>query len=607
MSFFSELKRRNVLRVGAAYVVAAWLLIQVAETIFPLFGFDGGPARIVVIVLAIGFLPTLIFAWVFELTPQGLQKESDIDRTRSITSQRGKKLDRMIMLVLALALGYFALDKFVLDPARDKMQVESATERAVQEALANASQSAVLAPSIAVLPFVDMSPNQDQEYFSDGLAESLLHLLARIKELKVAARTSSFAFKNKNAPVSDIGEVLNVAYVLEGSVRKSGDQVRITTQLIETDKGYHLWSKTYDRAMGDIFAIQDEIAEEVVKSLKLTMLRDVPTTRETDPDAYALFLQARYLHRQFKRDSSEQALKLYRQVLAIDPEYAPAWTNMSSVYSNLAKLDPRPPDEAYELAREAAETAILIDQNLSSAYDQLGWLAFHHDADFAKAIRYYEKALTLYTNNYGMIGNAGTLAQAIGRIDEAIELMEYHVKRQADSAIAHNNLAIAYWYAHRFEDSERSIRTALRLSPDYWGGQYRLGKALLLKGELGNALVAFESESTDEEFRVKGLALAYHALGRRAEADAALADLTERWGETWPSEVAQVHAYRGHLDAAFRWLDKKDDKSGVRWVDWRFDPLYRNLQEDPRWQALLENSSATDRHLAKLKLNFELP
>ena len=254
MSLFNELKRRNVLRIATAYVVVAWLVIQVAETIFPLFGFDDAPARIVVIVLAVGFVPAMIFVWVFELTPEGLKKESEIDRNQSITQHTGKKLNRMILIVLALALTYFAFDKFVLDPSRDQSKVETARQEGRSEALAESYGD----KSIAVLPFVNMSSDPDQEYFSDGISEELLNLLSKIPEMRVISRSSAFSYKGKDIDIPTIAAQLNVTHVLEGSVRKSGNQIRITAQLIEARSDTHLWSETYDRSLDDIFALQDE-------------------------------------------------------------------------------------------------------------------------------------------------------------------------------------------------------------------------------------------------------------------------------------------------------------------------------------------------------------
>jgi len=236
LSFLNELKRRNVLRVGAAYIVAAWLVIQIAETIFPLFGYGDTPARLVVIVLSIGFIPSLIISWVFEITPEGLRRDADVDRDHSITQVTGKKLDHIILVVLALALGYFAFDKFVLDPARDQSKVEIARQQGRTEALVESYGD----QSIAVLPFVNMSSDEEQEYFSDGISEELLNLLAKIPELRVISRSSAFSYKGKDFKLAQVAEELNVAHILEGSVRKAGNKVRITAQLIEARSDTHL-------------------------------------------------------------------------------------------------------------------------------------------------------------------------------------------------------------------------------------------------------------------------------------------------------------------------------------------------------------------------------
>ena len=281
MSLFSELKRRNVIRVATAYVVAAWLIIQVVETILPAFGYGDFFLRIVVIVLAIAFVPTLVFSWVFEITPEGLKREVEVAREESITRFTGKKLDRIITVLLALALGYFAFDRFVLVPARVAEIVEETAQLARSEALVESYGD----KSIAVLPFVNMSGDPGQEYFSDGIAEELLNLLAKIPELRVISRSSAFRFKGKDLDIPTIAEQLNVAHILEGSVRKAGNQIRITAQLIDARSDTHLWSDTYDHTLDDIFAIQDRISAEVVAQLKVRLLDAAPVAQEIDPEA----------------------------------------------------------------------------------------------------------------------------------------------------------------------------------------------------------------------------------------------------------------------------------------------------------------------------------
>ena len=368
------------MRVGAAYLAVAWLLIQVTQTLFPVFGLGATAIRSVVVVLIVGLLPALIFAWAFEITPEGLKRESEVDRSQSITPQTGKKLDRVIMGVLALALGYFAVDKFVLAPQREQAATEAGRAEGRTESLVKSYGD----KSIAVLPFVNMSSDKDQEYFSDGISEELLNLLAKIPKLRVISRSSAFSYKGKDVKLAQVAKELNVAHILEGSVRKAGNKVRITAQLIEARSDTHLWSNTWDRELDDIFAVQDEIAAAVVEQLKITLLGEAPKAKEVNPEAYALFLQGRQLRRQSTREGFEQAITLFQQALAIDPNYAAAWEQLAAVYVNQAAQGLRPLAEGLRLAREAATKALAIDPDFAPAHGRLGWIAMTFDGTWRR-------------------------------------------------------------------------------------------------------------------------------------------------------------------------------------------------------------------------------
>jgi TolB-like protein/Tfp pilus assembly protein PilF len=608
MTLFAELKRRNVFRVGAAYVVAAWLLIQVAETIFPLFGYGGTPARIVVLVLAVGFIPALIFAWAFELTPEGLKKESEVDRSQSITPHTAKKLDRVIMVALALALGYFAFDKFVLDPQRESAkdkQVAGQVEEARQAGRTEALVESYGDKSIAVLPFVNMSSDVEQEYLSDGISEELLNLLAKIPELRVISRTSAFSFKGKDIAIPEIARQLNVAHILEGSVRKSGNTLRITAQLIEARSDTHLWSKTWDRPLDDIFAIQDEIAATVVDQLKGTLLVETLHVQETDPEAYALYLQARHLGRQITAEALEQSIALYQQVLAIDPDYAAAWDGLANSYINQAYKGLLPSEEGYTLAREAANKALAVDPEYAPAHARLGWIAMAYDNDLAQSARHFDHALQLDPNDTRIIGNAAVLLRVLGRVDEAIALEEHVIAQDPVNAAGYDNLGGSYDLAGRWDDAIASRETVLRLSPGHIGAHYWIGMALLFKGEAEAALEAFTREKGLEGLRVKGQALASHALGRQEEYRARLDELIELWRDQWPSEVAHVYAWTGEADRAFEWLARS-----VAQEDGGFDPyepLLGPIKNDPRWLPLLESIGKSPEQLDAIAFEVTLP
>ena len=346
-------------------MVISWLVAQILQLVFESFGTPDWVMKTVLVLLATGLPFALFFAWAFEMTADGLKRESEVDRTQSITVDTGRKLDYAIIGVLVVALGYFAYDKFVLSDVRDAALVE-ATARAMIEQVA--TEQAITEPevdqtdnSIAVLPFADMSPNKDQDYFSDGLSEELLNLLAKIPELRVAARTSSFSFKGQNLEIPDIAKRLKVAHILEGSVRTAGNKIRVTAQLIKADDGYHMWSETFDRDLDNIFAIQDEIATTVVAQLKVTLLGEAPKTQETNPEAFALYLQARHLGRKLTPESLEKSIVLYQKVLDINPGFASAWADLGLIYSAQTTNGLRPVDQGYALALEAYNKALESD------------------------------------------------------------------------------------------------------------------------------------------------------------------------------------------------------------------------------------------------------
>ena len=322
-SVWGELKRRNVVRVAIAYAIVGWLVLQATSVLIPLLSLPESVGRLVFLFLIIGFPLALFFAWAFELTPEGIKRERDVDRTESVTHVTGRKLDFTIIGVLAIALMFFAVDKFVLAP------VTTSTVTSSQEVVATAARQ-----SIAVLPFVNMSSDSEQEYFSDGLSEELLNLLAKIPDLKVIARTSSFAFKGKNEDLRVIGEALGATTVLEGSVRKSGERVRITAQLIDVADGTHLWSETYDRTITDIFAVQDDVAKAIIDALEIHVGAAPTRGRPTDnPEAYALFLKARV---QANESDFESAESILREAVALDPNFAEAHELLAYSYWWLA-------------------------------------------------------------------------------------------------------------------------------------------------------------------------------------------------------------------------------------------------------------------------------
>jgi TolB-like protein/tetratricopeptide (TPR) repeat protein len=390
MSFFAELKRRNVLRVAAAYVVAAWLLIQVVETIFPAFGFGDAAIRLVVIVFTIGLVPVLILAWAFELTPEGLKKDKDVDRNLSLTPQTGKKLDRIIMVVLALALGYFAFDKFVLDPGRDAAEIEVAVQAAQEQGKPGDSAS------VAVLPFVNLSDDPEQGFFSDGIADEIIGLLSQVDGLNVTARTSAFLFRDRSQDIRDIGKALGVAHVLDGSVRKFGTELRITAQLVDVNTGFGVWSASFDREFIDVFKIQRAVAEEVVQAVKGAGLTGSIEPQIVAIDVYEDYLRSRSLLREERPETVSQAKQLLETlvVMAPDDPRVHAALAQAIILDSDQQYGDTPITDAATQARHHIQVAQQLSPTLSDAYSAEGLLALF-EGSFELATASFERATAL--------------------------------------------------------------------------------------------------------------------------------------------------------------------------------------------------------------------
>jgi len=458
--------------------------------------------------------------------------------------------------------------------------------------------------SIAVLPFVNMSEDKANEYFSDGISEELLNLLAKIPQLQVTARTSSFAFKGKGTGIPEIARTLHVAHVLEGSVRKAGNSVRITAQLIRAGTDTHLWSQTYDRKLDDIFAIQDEIAADVVKQLKVTLLGAAPKARTTNPEAYALYLQARQLGRQGNAETFKQSDALYRKALAIDPRYAPAWHGLATNFNNKTGQGLLPSKEGFAQSREAAKKALEIDPDYASAHAGLGYIAMFGDNDLAGAARHYQRALALDPTDLDVLRNVATFLQSLGRLDEGLALDEAVARRDPVNVTSLSNFGYHQRMAGRYDAGIASFRTVLSLSPNQGGAHYQLGTALMLKGDATAALAEIEQEKS-EAWRMIGLPMAYCALGRKADADAALNALIAKYEKDGPYNIAYAYAFCGDADKAFEWLDKAVTYQDPGLGDIVTENLFDKIHSDPRWLPFLRKIGKAPDQLAKIE--FKVP
>ena len=611
---FAELKRRNVFKAGVAYLALGWVVTQVTSTVAPALNLPGWIVPVVVWIGVIGFPFVVAFSWIYEITPEGLKRESEVDRSASITHVTGRRMDYLIVALLVLAIGFTAFDRFGPSRSGSVTSGETAVPAGLPKvpAASSATQAATPAApatgdnSIAVLPFVDMSPAKDQEYFSDGITEELLNLLAKVPQLQVTARTSSFSFKGKELGIKEIAKTLSVAHILEGSVRKSGNQVRITAQLINASTDKHLWSETYDRNLDDVFAIQDEIAGKVVDELKVTLLGAAPKARTTDPKAYSLYLQAVQLGRQATAEAFPKSDALYRQALAIDPRYAPAWNGLSRNSVSEMQIGLLSNQEGYARAREAVTKALAIDPEYAPAHARLGRIAMDGDGDLVSAAKHFERALSLDPADLDVLRNAAVLLSNLGRVDQALELETAIIRRDPVNVDALFNLGYYQRMAGRYDDAIASYRTVLSLSPGNGGARYNLGIALLLKGDATGALAEIEQE-TSENWRMIGLPMAYHALGRKAESDQALTTLVGKYEKDSAENIAYVYAFRDQADKAFEWLDKAVEYKDPGLSEIVTESLFKNIRSDPRLPPLLRKIGKAPEQLAKIEFKVTLP
>ena len=603
--FFAELKRRRVFRVMAVYGAAAFVVLQVADLLQEGLRLPESFLPFITATALLGFPVAIALAWAFDLTPEGMQRTGEAapgELTEILSAPASKRWPAGLLALvgmIALVVGAWYVGRQSASPA-DALGTEVA-------AAADAAVATEPAPeSIAVLPFVNMSSDPEQEYFSDGISEELLNLLAQIPGLQVTSRSSAFSFKDKNLEIPEIARRLNVAHVLEGSVRKSGDQVRITAQLIDARSDTHLWSETWDRTLDDIFAVQDEIAADVAEQLQVELLGVKPVVRAIDPEAYALFLQARQLAYQFTEESLDRSNELYRAALEIDPDYAAAWAGLSANYGNQAAYGLGPLEESNRLAREAANRALEINPDFAPALAGLGAIEIWYDLDFGAAASHYSRALALDPTNPEILLGAVLLTEVLDRGAEAMEVYEYLIPRDPINPSLHSAMAFAYLNDGRYEESLESARTTLSLSPEFIGSHYSAGGAIENLGDPEAALAETEKE-VYEPYRLLGLSRIHNAMGHPAESDAALQELIDRYADGWAYNIAYTYALRGEADPAFEWLDRAIENRDAGLAQLGSTRVFANIEDDPRWLPLLERLGMSPDQLAAIEFEVEIP
>ncbi len=592
-SFFAELQRRNVIRMAGLYLVGAWLLIQVASTVFPTFDVPTWALRGLITIVALGFIPTLIFSWVFELTPQGLKRDEEVAPEQSIGSQTARRMDRMIIVVLLVALGYFVFDRFVLAPRRQGAQTAS---------LPNEPGSS--GQSIAVLPFDNLSRDPDNAYFSEGIQDEILTRLAQVADLKVVSRTSTQRYKSSPENLREIAKQLGVTNILEGSVQRAGNQVRVNVQLINAATDRHLWAEVYDRKLVDIFAVESEIARAVADTLKAKLTGSaerVLAARPTDnPEAHQLYLRGRYFWNRRTEENIKKALGYFQQAIEQDPSYALAYAGLADCYALMPIYSESPPKEDIQRALAAAHRALELDDSLAEAHTALA-NTLVDDLQLPEAEREFKRAFAVNPNYATAHQWYGECLQAEGRSEEALVQLKLAHELDPLSLIINSVYGSVLGTAGHHDEAVQQLHRTLEMDPTFSPAQLMLGQVLEDKGNLAEATAAYEKarDMLPTPIRKAVLACVYARTGRREDAGKILTDLTSRsaHGYIQPYALALAHLALGHKEEALRFLEQAYEERGIQLggntgtlkIDKRLDPL----RGDPRFETLLAKFMGT--------------
>ena len=580
-SFFSELKRRNVYKVAVAYAVVSWLLIQAASILFPTFEAPPWVMKVFVAVLVLGFPIALIFSWAFEITPEGIKRESEVEPKKSISTYTGRKIVALTIGLAVVAAGLLAF-QLLRGTSHQKSANQPGDARGMSE------------KSIAVLPLVNTSGDPGNDYFSDGLSEELIAVLAKIPGLKIIGRSSSFLFKGKSDDSRTIGDKLGVAHLLEGSVRKQGDRVRIVAELINAADGRTLWSETYDRELKDVFAVQSEIATAVTEQLKIKLL-GAPAKSDAAPSndnlaAYNALQQGTFYFRLGTEEGTRKATEFYGEAIRLDPRYALAYAQLSAAWRQLAAtwlLGGAEASEGYAKARNAAQTALSLAPDLAAAHEALGFVLVTPDLDFAAAEAEFRKAEKLAPADAGPKFALSFLFAAQGRLGEAENIMRQTLALDPLGVTRYLNLARILIAGGRYDEAEAALRKAIELQP----AAARLYAYLTTLDVIrGNAAAALQ----DAQLEPKGfwqdyaLALAQQAQSDHAAADAALQTLIDNYAVSGAFQIATVYGLRKEPDKMFQWLERAYTEHDPGLTQLLGTPFILNYRDDPRFAALCQ-------------------
>jgi TolB-like protein/Flp pilus assembly protein TadD len=571
-SFFSELKRRNVYKVAVAYIVGGWALSQGIAQVFPVFDVPNWAIRLVVLLIIIGLPVALLLAWAFEITPQGIKRTETADAMPHAGRQKNNAWIYVVVVGAVVSIGLFFLGRYTAGNAASRNS----------EAAASLPQK-----SIAVLPLLNESGDPKDEYFSDGLSEELIAALAQIGGLKVIGRSSSFRFKDRKEEPKTIGEKLGVSTLLEGTVRKQGDKVRIVAELINAADGIELWTRTFDRELKDIFAVQEEIARAVAESLKVTLL-EADSAQKSAPknvEAHNAYLQGHFHLVRRNVEDFRKAIGYYDQAIELDPEYALAYAERAEAWTILGDLTGQRPT-AYPKARSDAEKAVAIAPALAEARAALGFVRCFVDWKFADGLAELKRAKELSPANPTANDLLARIIVYLGRFDEAERQARQAVELDPLSTVAQANLARVLFYAGKLDEADVVARKSAELQPT-GASNHRWQVLIAAQRGDGEAALREAQLEPDEGYRRFELAIAQYVVGDRQAADAALADLIAKAREGFAYQIAEVYAVRGERDKAFDWLQISFDDRDAGMLSLLVDPLLRGLRDDVRYKNLL--------------------
>jgi adenylate cyclase len=569
--FFVELQRRNVYKVGIAYGVVGWLLIQIATQLFPVFEIPNWGARMVVVIVLLGFPVALVLAWAYELTPEGIQRTDDVHPPPA--HRTGRKLDFIIIGVLLAVIAFMAFRYY----------------RPVIFGPKSAAQK-----SIAILPFIDLSPTKEQDYFSDGITEQIINSLAHVHGLLVVARTTAFSFKNKDMDVREVGRQLHVTHMLEGSVNRGPDKSRVVARLIDVANGFHLWSETYYSTEKDLLSLQSDVARKVASALRIelqlaetTQFAKPPTQ---DPEAYDLYLRGRYLLNKRTPDSIQKGRVLFEQAVAKDPRFALGHAGIADSYLLLGRIGEISPAEAAREARSEISITLGIDENLAEGYLSRAVLLSEFDWNWLAGEADFQKALELNSNSaIAHHWYARSLAQT-GRFEEALKEINAAEKLDPLSPVILTSKAKIFCFAHRYQEAIASGRKAIDLEGNFGPAFSVLAQAYLHNKQYPEGMEAVKKYveiSNQSGWAKLELAYAYAAAGDKAASDQIVSEVTAQPGPFSPFDMATIRAAWRDPDGAFPWLDKAIAQRSVDVIWLKVDPRLDNLRSDPRFAGVL--------------------